>query len=99
MSGVHAILAHMFDIAEFAADADEAALVARIDELETLKAAAAAAQARATAAHTVASDVRIRPLIRHARRTWYSRCARQAMSRVREVAFSWAKCRTGSRKR
>ncbi|CAJ1582086.1 HNH endonuclease [[Mycobacterium] wendilense] len=40
----------MFDEAEFGADADEAALVARIDELETLKASAAAAQARATAA-------------------------------------------------
>jgi hypothetical protein len=43
----------MFDLAEFAAvdpHADEAALIARIDELERVKSAAAAGQARATAA-------------------------------------------------
>ena len=40
----------MFEVAELGADADEAALVAHIGELETLKAVAAAAQARATAA-------------------------------------------------
>ncbi len=43
----------MFDMAEFAAVdplADEAALIARIDELERVKSAAAAGQARAAAA-------------------------------------------------
>jgi HNH endonuclease len=46
-------VARMFDLAEFAAVdplADEAALIARIDELERLKSAAAAGQARASAA-------------------------------------------------
>ncbi|WP_126334273.1 HNH endonuclease [Mycolicibacterium chitae] len=40
----------MFEVVELGPDADEAALVAHIGELETLKAVAAAAQARATVA-------------------------------------------------
>ncbi|MCV7108194.1 HNH endonuclease, partial [Mycolicibacterium chitae] len=40
----------MFEVAELRPDAGEAALVAHIGELETLKAVAAAAQARATVA-------------------------------------------------